>query len=100
MESTVFDKETLLDLVVNGIPLVILLIFVGVFLVFPAFGFGGLMTALQFAIVVGSFVALAILTYVTGKAISIAEKTGTVYVPGQANVEGSKPLHEREQRLE
>lgn len=97
MEPTVFDKETLLDLVVNGVPLVILLLFVGLFLVFPAFGFGGLLSALQFAVVVLSFVALAILTYFTGKAVSIAEKTGTVYVPGQANVEGSKPLHEREQ---
>lgn len=96
MEPTVFDKETLLDLVVNGVPLAILLVFIGLFLVFPAFGFGGLLSALQFAIVVLSFVALVILSYLTGKAVSTAEKTGPVYVPGQANVEGSKPLHERE----
>lgn len=99
MASTVFNKETLLDLVVNGIPLFIMLFFVGVFVALPVFGFGGLEAWLQFGIVVLSFVALAILTYVTGKAITIAEETGTVYMPGQANVEGSKPLEEREEAL-
>jgi hypothetical protein len=100
METKVFDRETLLDLVVNGVPLFILLFFVGLFLVLPAFGMDGLATGLQMGIIIGSFVALLILTYVVGKAISVAEKTGTVYMPGQANVEGSKPLEERERALE
>lgn len=100
MATKVFDKETLLDLLVNGVPLFILLFFIGVFLALPAFGLGGLATGLQFAIVVLSFVALAVLTYLTGKAVSTAEKTGTVYMPGQATVRGSKPLEEREEALE
>jgi membrane protein implicated in regulation of membrane protease activity len=100
MATKVFDRETLLDLLVNGIPLFILLFFIGVFLALPAFGLGGLATGLQFAIVGVSFLALAILTYIVGKAVSTAEKTGTVYMPGQATVRGSKPLEEREEALE
>lgn len=100
MANTVFDRETLLDLVVNGIPLFIMLFFIGVFLALPVFGFGGIEAGLQFGIVGLSFVALAVLTYIVGKAISTAEKSGTVYMPGQANVEGSKPLEEREEELE
>jgi hypothetical protein len=99
MANTVFDRETLLDLLVNGIPLFILLFFLGVFIALPVFGFGGIEAGLQFGVVVASFVALAILTYLVGKAISLAEKNGTVYMPGQATVEGSKPLEEREEEL-
>lgn len=99
MATTVFDRETLLDLLVNGIPLFILLFFIAVFFLVPAFGLGGLATGLQFAIVGVSFVALLILTYVTGKAVTLAERTGTVYLPGQATVRGSKPIEEREAAL-
>lgn len=100
MANTVFDRETLLDLLVNGIPLFILLFFLGIFIALPVFGFGGIEAGLQLGVVGVSFIALAVLTYLVGKAISVAEKNGTVYMPGQATVEGSKPLEEREEELE
>lgn len=100
MANEVFKRETLLDLVVNGVPLFILLFFTVFFLALPVFGFGGLEAWLHFAIVVVSFVSLAILSYVAAIAIVRAEESGPVYLPGQANVEGSNPLEEREEELE
>lgn len=100
MANTVFDKETLLDLLVNGIPLFIMLFFIGVFVAIPVFGFAGIEAGLQFGIVGLSFIALTVLSYIVGKAITLAEENETVYMPGQATVEGSKPLKEREEALE
>lgn len=68
-----FDRETLLDLTVNAIPLGILLFFVVVFAVYNPWGVAPVATALQFAIVGVTFFALAVLTYYAGKAISEAE---------------------------
>jgi hypothetical protein len=69
-----FDRETLLDLTVNVIPLVIILFFVVVFAVISPFGFSAVDTTIQFALLLGPFVALAILTYYAGKAISRDEE--------------------------
>jgi len=65
----VFDQETLLDATVNFIPLVILLIFIGVFLVANPWGegFTDLMTIYMYAIMIGMVVALSWLTYETMK---------------------------------
>jgi membrane protein implicated in regulation of membrane protease activity len=73
-ESRPFDRETLLDLTVNAIPLGIMLFFVGVFIFVNPFGQDLGATAIQLTIVVVTFIALAILTYVSGKAISESEK--------------------------
>ncbi|WP_416839099.1 DUF6684 family protein [Haloferax sp. DFSO52] len=93
MVSKTFDKETILDLTVNMVPLVIILFFVVGYAVFNPFGFDSLTTGLQYGIMVGSFVLLAVLTYISGKAIAGSEKTSTVYLPGQATVPGAEPLH-------
>jgi hypothetical protein len=69
-----FDRETLLDLTVNVIPLVIILFFVVVFAVVSPFGFSAVDTTIQYALLLGPFVALAILTYYAGKAISRDEE--------------------------
>lgn len=69
-----FDRETTLDLVVNAIPLGIMLFFVGVFLFINPFGSDPVATTIQLTIVVVTFFALAILSYVSGKAISSSEK--------------------------
>jgi hypothetical protein len=97
MANKVFDKETLLDLIVNGVPLFILLFFIGIFAVLPYFGSSGLATGLQYAIVALSFVALGVLTYLAAVAIAGSEIGNDVYLPGQASVEGAKPIEEREQ---
>jgi hypothetical protein len=96
MANRIFDKETLLDLTVNVIPLFIILFFVVVFALVNPWGFDPLGSGLQYALLIAPFVALAVLTYLSGKAIAGAEKTGKVYLPGQANVTGARTLHERE----
>ncbi len=74
MEKELFDRETVLDLTVNLIPLGILLVFIVLYLVFNPFGFGSVISSIQFAIIGAMFVALAALTYYSGAAISRAEK--------------------------
>lgn len=95
-----FDRETLLDLVVNAVPLGIMLFFIAVFLLVDPFGSDPVGTAIQLTIVGVTFLALFVLTYVSGKAISESEReleemgyadaTGTVGVEGVAD--GSAPV--------
>jgi hypothetical protein len=100
MATKVFDRDTLLDLTVNFIPLFIILFFVVVFAVINPWGFDPLGSGLQYALLIAPFVALAVLTYLSGKAIAGAEKSGKVFLPGQANVAGAKTLEEREAEAE
>jgi len=74
MAGKVFDRETLLDLTVNVIPLVILAFFALAYLVVSPYGFDPVLTGIQMAIIGAMFVALGALTYYSGKAISTAEK--------------------------
>lgn len=69
-----FDEETLLDLIVNAVPLAIMLFFVVLFAVLNPFGWDPVATTLQFSIVIVTFLALAILTYFSGKAIQESEE--------------------------
>ena len=69
-----FDRDTLLDLAVNAIPLGIMLFFIAVFLLVNPFGSDPAGTAIQISIVGVTFLALFVLTYVSGKAISESEK--------------------------
>ncbi|MFT4923769.1 MAG: threonine/homoserine/homoserine lactone efflux protein [Haloarculaceae archaeon] len=73
MAEKIFDRETILDLTVNIIPLGILLFFLVAFTVYAPFGFDSVISTIQFAIVGVSAFGLAVLTYYSGKAISKAE---------------------------
>lgn len=73
MSSRTFDRETLLDLVVNAIPLAMIAFFVALFAAFNPFGTNLANQAIQFSIVIITFGALFILTYYSGRAISNAE---------------------------
>lgn len=73
MNSPTFDRETMLDLVVNAVPLAIMLFFLVVFAAYNPFGPNAVHTALQFSIVGVTFVALVVLTYYSAKAIAGAE---------------------------
>ena len=68
-----FEKDTLLDLTVNVIPLGIILFFIAAFAVVPAFGVDPVFTSLQFALMISMFLLLAVLTYYAGRAIEGAE---------------------------
>ena len=97
MATQIFDRETLLDLTVNFIPLFIILFFIVGFAVVNPFGFDPLTSGIQFFLMAMPFVSLAVLTYLSAKAIAGDEKSATVYPPGQATVPGQKPLHEDEE---
>jgi hypothetical protein len=94
MATTVFDRDTLLDLTVNFIPLFIILFFIVGFFVWSPFGVDRVSRILQYVLLIAPFVLLALLTYLSGKAISTAEKTGTVYMPGAATVDDAEPMEE------
>ena len=69
-----FEKDTLLDLTVNVIPLGILFFFIVAFAAFPAFGTDPVFSGMQFALITSMFLLLAVLTYYAGKAVENAEK--------------------------
>ncbi|MFC7136051.1 DUF6684 family protein [Halobaculum litoreum] len=99
--ARIFDRDTLLDLTVNVIPLGIILFFVVAFVLVDPFGgldFYG--RVLQMGLLVFPFVALAILTYVSGKAIAGDEKRSPVFFQGQATMEGAQTRHEAEADIE
>jgi len=73
MSSRTFDRETLLDLIVNAIPLAMMAFFVGVFVLYNPFGTDVAGQAIQLSIVVITFGALVVLTYFSARAISNAE---------------------------
>lgn len=100
MEAEIFDKETILDLMVNFIPLGIILFFIAAFTVYAPWGFDVRGFVPMIAIMAVMFIALAVLTYVSGKAIAGDEKRKPVYPQGQAGLEGAKTVHELEREAE
>ena len=75
MTAKTFDKETLLDLTVNFVPLFIILFFVVGFAVFTPWGldFSDPGTVIQYALLLFPFLGLSVLTYLSGKAIAGSE---------------------------
>lgn len=73
MSPSTFDRETLLDLTVNAIPLGILAFFVGAYALVNPFGWNSIVSTLQFSIIIITGLLLTVLTYYAGKAISTAE---------------------------
>ncbi len=96
METKIFDKDTLLDLMVNFIPLGIILFFIAAFTLYAPWGFDVRGFVPMIVIMVVMLIALAVLTYISGKAIAGDEKTKPVYAQGQAGLEGAKTIHELE----
>lgn len=93
--AEIFDRETVLDLTVNMIPLGIILFFTGLFVF--ANPFAGL-DRLGFLIMLGlhvmPFVGLALLTYVSGKAIGGDEERSAVFFQGQATMDNAPTREE------
>lgn len=92
MSDKLFDRETMLDLSVNVIPLAIMGFFVVIFVVVAPFGFDPMTSALQFGLLVVPFVLLAILTYFSGLAVAGTQRSEALYLPGQAAVRGAVEL--------
>ena len=93
-DTKIFDKDTLLDLTVNFVPLGILLFFVVYMVIMDPWSMGDdpLMMTLTIGLHAVPFVLLALLTYFSGKAIAGSEKEGEVYLAGRASVTSAEPL--------
>jgi Na+-transporting methylmalonyl-CoA/oxaloacetate decarboxylase gamma subunit len=74
MDSSVFDRETLLDLSVNIIPLGIMAFFIVLFALASSFKFDPVIVTIQMGIIIIPLVGLAVLTYYSGRAIAKDEK--------------------------
>ncbi|SDM14589.1 hypothetical protein SAMN04487949_1029 [Halogranum gelatinilyticum] len=98
MAAKIFDKDTLLDLTVNIVPLGIIAGFIALFAVYDPFGYDTLGTPIMYGLMLFPFVGLAILTYLSGKAIAGDEKRSEVYLAGAATVPGAETLEEYEER--
>ena len=93
-DTKIFDKDTLLDLTVNFVPLGILLFFVVYMLIMDPWSTydDPLYLTLTLGLHIMPFVSLAILTYFSGKAIAGSEKEGEVFLAGRAGVSTARPL--------
>lgn len=76
MSDRTFDRETVLDLVVNVIPLVIILFFIPLFFFFDPFGSDVVAVFFSQLLLVVPFVVLAVVTYYSGRIIAETEHTG------------------------
>ncbi|CCQ32154.1 cox cluster protein [Halorhabdus tiamatea SARL4B] len=76
MQFGELDRETVLDLTVNAIPLGILSFFFVAFVVANPFGWNSVASGLQLAIVGSMMVLLGVLSYYAGRAVSRAEADG------------------------
>lgn len=81
MSSTIFDKDTLLDLTVNIVPLAILGFFLVGFLLVNPWGESGisLERVLQIAIIAVTFIGLVHITYVSAKRIETGDDEAEDY---------------------
>ena len=73
MSERLFDRETLLDISVNVIPLGIILFFIGTYAFVGDYPSDPLVSAVQMSIMGLTGIGLLILTYYSGKAIAGAE---------------------------
>jgi uncharacterized membrane protein len=76
MADRTFDRETVLNLVVNMVPLGMILFFIFLFLVSDVFGSDVVAVSLSQLLLVVPFVALALVTYISGRIITETERTG------------------------
>lgn len=65
-----WDRDTMLDVLVNVVPLAVLVIFMGLFLVIAPWGVDlSAASLLQFGLIVSMIILLGYLTYVTAERI-------------------------------
>ena len=93
-DTKLFDKDTILDLTVNFVPLGILLFFIVYIVITDPWSMytEPLILVVTLGLHVIPFVSLAILTYFSGKAIAGSEKEDEVYLAGRASVSSAEPL--------
>ena len=85
MSERTFDRETILDLSVNVIPLGMLAFFIVVYAVVGSFPDDPIVLVIQMSIILLTAGGLVMLTYYSGKAIAGAEEEMDEYVPVSAS---------------
>lgn len=73
--GTQIDRETLLDVVVNLVPVGILVFFVGLFLVYAPWGYSPYYTTVSHFLTIFPLIVLLFITYVSARIISRDEQT-------------------------
>lgn len=76
MTARYIDRETMLDLTVNFVPLGIMAFFFVLFLLFNPWGGDPLFTVLALGLIAWHFLLLALLTWLSGRTIAKEEQTG------------------------
>jgi hypothetical protein len=79
--DTLFDRETLLDILVNAVPVGILLFFTLLFLSYGSYPDNTLVTVVQISLILIPVVVVAVITYYAAKAVSKAEQAGGDEIP-------------------
>jgi hypothetical protein len=77
MAESTFDRETLLDLTVNIVPLGILTFFILVFLFVSPWELDPFVTAISMGLLIVPFTVLALVTFVSGRAVARDEESGS-----------------------
>lgn len=90
MSDRIFDRETMLDLSVNIIPLAMLAFFVLLFAVIAPFPGDSVIILVQMSIIILTGVGLLILTYYSGLAIEGDERKMDEYIPAGYSREDAK----------
>ena len=68
MPGQTWDKETLLDVLVNVVPLAVLVVFIGLFLLVAPWGVDFSAASLvQYGLIVSMIISLGYLTYITAE---------------------------------
>jgi hypothetical protein len=79
--DTLFDRETLLDILVNVVPVGILLFFTLLFLGYGSYPDNTLVTVVQLSLILIPVVVVAVITYYAAKAVTKAEQAGGDEIP-------------------
>jgi len=82
MAERYIDRETLLDLTVNIIPLGILAFFFVLFIAVSPWGWDPLFTTLMLGLILWHALLLTLVTWVAGRKIAREERTGETQHPG------------------
>jgi hypothetical protein len=79
--DTLFDRDTLLDILVNVVPIGILLFFTLLFLSYGSYPDNALVTVVQISLILIPVVVVAVITYYAAKAVTRAEQAGGDEIP-------------------
>lgn len=79
--DSLFNRRTLLDILVNAVPIGILLFFTVLFLVYGSYPSNPLVTVVQVALILIPVIVVILITYYAAKAVTRDEHAGGAEIP-------------------